>query len=191
MSLIIIGGGNSIRKFPNLWLDLRGKDVMSVNYAYRFLLERPKYQASMDKRFWKNNYIEMERLANFGTTMINRNCELPTSKIWVEDAFYCGSRRLSGVFALSYATQRLLPRYDGICLLGYDFGPIDGKTHFYDAPVHPGIGKDSSYLDAEKKILPAVDDFAHFEQNNIYLVGESNIKHFPQIEYSEFLKRIK
>jgi hypothetical protein len=82
MNLVIIGGGNSIRSFPDLWIYLKGQDVMSVNHAYRFLVEPPKYQASIDRKFWKENYAEMERLANAGTTIINRNNELPITKIW-------------------------------------------------------------------------------------------------------------
>ena len=190
-NLIIIGGGASIRKFANLWIDLKGQDVMSVNHAYRFLVEPPKYQISMDRKFWKQNYAEMERLANAGTTIINRHNELEIAKKWTLDAFFCGQRRLSGVFALSYALSRLNGIYDRFFLLGYDFGPIDGKTHFYDAPQHPGLGKESAYLDDSKNVLPAVDDFVFFEKRNIFIVGESNINAFPKLEYNEFLERLK
>lgn len=190
-NLIIIGGGNSIRKFPNLWIDLKGCDVMSVNHAYHFLVEPPKYQISMDRKFWKNNYADMERLANAGTTIINRQNELEIAKKWTLNTFFCGQRRLSGVFALSYALSRLNGIYDRFYLLGYDFGPVDGKTHFYDEPQHPGMGKESAYLDGEKKVLQAVDDFTFFEQKNIFVVGESNINAFPKLEYNEFLERLK
>jgi hypothetical protein len=187
-NLIIIGGGNSIRKFSNLWIDLKGQDVMSVNHAFRFLVEPPKYQISMDRKFWKLNYAEIERLANAGTTIINRHNELEISKEWNEEKYFCGARRLSGVFALSYATMRL--KYDGIYLLGFDFGPQDNRTHFYDDPKHSGYGKASAYMDGSGVVLPAISDFDHFKGHNIFLVGESNIKSFPIITYSEFLEAI-
>jgi hypothetical protein len=163
--------------------------VMSVNHAFRFLAQPPKYQISMDRKFWKLNYAEIERLANAGTTIINRHNELEIGKEWSEHAFFCGQRRLSGVFALSYATTRLKV-YSGIYLLGYDFGPQDNRTHFYDDPKHSGHGKASAYVDGAGTVLSAVSDFDHFKGHNIFLVGESNIKSFPAITYDEFLEAI-
>ena len=189
-NLIIVGGGSSIRSFPNLWIDLKGKDVMSVNYAYRFLKEPPKYQISMDKKFWKGNYVDMERLADAGCTIINRNNEMVITREFRSDAFFCGQRRLSGIFAISYATKRLID-YRRIFLLGYDFGPIDGRTHFYDGINHSGVDKIRAYLDMQGNVLPALRDFDYFDKFDISIVGQSHIKSFPIITYGEFLHHLE
>jgi hypothetical protein len=188
--LIIIGGGNSIKAFPNLWIDLKGAEVMAINHAYRFLVEPPKYQISMDRKFWKLNYVEMERLANLGCAMLNRNNEYEITKDFQPDKFFCGQRRLSGIFALSYATIRLT-EYDEFFLFGFDFGPINGKTHFYTDIDHAGIDKISAYLDINGQVLPAINDFDRFKNYKISIVGESNIESFPKISYAEFLERLK
>jgi CRISPR/Cas system-associated protein Cas7 (RAMP superfamily) len=75
-------------------------------------------------------------------------------------------------------------------LLGYDFGVVAGKTHFYDQPAHSGVGKARAYLDDRGNVLPAISDFDHFKDRPIFLVGESNIKSLPLISYRDFIKKL-
>lgn len=186
-NLIIIGGGNSIRAVPSLWEDARGIDVMTVNHAYRFVKETPKYQVSIDRKFWKENAGDMDALKNAGCKLVNRNREYTITKTFTaDDKLFCGARKLSGVFALSYATRKL--NYDTIYLFGFDFGMVNGKTHFYDDIKHSGIGKYQAYLEDNGNLLSAVDDFNRFKNYCIYIVGESNIRTFPKITYDIFIK---
>ena len=181
--LIIIGGGNSIRAFPGLWDDVIGHDVMTVNHAYRFAKELPKYQVSIDRKFWKENAGDMDMLEAAGCKLINRDRECPMSKAFRDDVFFCGARKLSGVFALSYATRKL--NYNTIYLFGFDFGVVAGKTHFYDSINHSGIGKGRAYMDEKGETLGAANDFDYFTQS-IFTVGETNITAFKNINYSLF-----
>jgi hypothetical protein len=189
--LIIIGGGASIRAFPTLWDDIKGRQVMSVNYAYKFMKSVPSYQASIDRLFWKKNSSDMDYLASQGCKLINRNREYTRTKKIQEackDKLFTGRRNLSGMFALSYAVEYL--KSDKIYLFGYDFGVVNGKTHFYDNIQHSGINKDRAYLDKDKKVLPEVEDFNYFRNYDISIVGDSNIKSFKIISYSEFKEKI-
>lgn len=190
-NLIIIGGGNSITSFPTLFNDIVGHDVMTINYAYKFIKETPKYQISCDRLFWNNNIVEMSKLELYGCKLIQKDREFKT----VKNAFNCdtnvlytGKQKLSGVFALDYATQYL--KYDKYFLFGYDFGFVDGKSHFYNID-HSGNGKSGAYYDKEGNVLEAVNDFDYFKDYDIKIVGESNIKSFDKIKYKEFKEIIK
>lgn len=184
-NLIIIGGGNSIRSFPTLWDDIVGHDVMAVNNAYRYTKEPPKYLVSIDRLFWKNNLEAVNKLEKAGTKLVNRNKEHVTVKEYHEEGnLYCGSRKLSGMFALSYAHRVL--KCEKIYLFGFDFGLIDGKTHFYDDVRHSGIGKDRAYLDEHGNVLDAVNDFLVYRDHDIFIIGESNINCFNKINYEVF-----
>ena len=186
MNLIIIGGGNSISYYqPYFWEDIIGKQTMSINYAYKFMLESPTYQISIDTKFWKTNKEDMNNLEKKGTILINRNREyVTTKKFHREGNLYSGSRTLSGVFALSYVTRKMY--YEKIFLFGYDFGIIDGQTHFYNNIKHSGLGKARAYHDPNGQILEAVKDFDNFKEYPIYVIGKSHIESFPKISYEEF-----
>lgn len=186
MNLIIIGGGSSIRKFPSLWDDIIGCDVMVINYSYKFVKKPPKYLVSADRKFLKNNKLEIEKLSSSGVKIITRtnvNASLFAGKPTITPP-----GKLSGIFALSYATQKL--NYDKIYLFGYDFGPRNGKIHFYDNINHSGINKDGTYLDENKNIRKEVENFNIFKNYNITIVGDSNIKSFRKISYKHFIKEI-
>lgn len=191
-NLIIIGGGSSIKDFPLLFDDIIGHDVMSINYTYKFLKEAPKYQVSIDAGFWNKNIPEMSALELAGCKLIQRNKENKKTKEVANasgDCFFTGKRNLSGVFALDYAIKKL--NYDNVYLFGFDFGLINGQTHFYDNIDHSGIGKDRAYIDKNGKVLEAVNDFDYFKGGNIRIVGESNVMTFKKIKYKIFLEEIK
>ena len=123
---------------------------------------------------------------------INRNNEYVCVENYNQDGnFFKGHRKLSGVFALDYAIRKL--EHKRIFLFGYDFGVVNGKTHFYDEPRHGGIGKSKAYLDSDGNVLPAVKDFDNFKDcgKQIIIVGKSNIASFPKIEYAGFYRWIK
>lgn len=192
MKLIIIGGGNSIRIFPNLWDDIKGMDVMTINYSYKHVKETPKYHTSIDNLFWKNNIFDMDVLEKKGCKLINRKRKYETTKEICQaskEKLFTGQRKLSGMFALSYATQHL--NYDKIYLFGFDFGVVDDKTHYYDNIQHSGINKDRAYLDKDKQVLKCVYEFDYYKNYNISIVGKSNVVAFKQIDYKTFLKEVK
>lgn len=164
---------------------------MTVNWAYKFVKETPKYQASIDRVFWRNNARDMDKLASKGCKLINRNRELQITKdiqIADENRLFVSKRNLSGVFALSYAVHKL--HCDNVYLFGYDFGPINGETHFYNNIEHSGIGKDRAYLNKDGSVLAEVNDFEYFKKFNISIVGESNIKILEHVSYKQFKKEI-
>jgi hypothetical protein len=185
--MVIIGGGYSILSFPNIWHDINDLDVMTINYAYQFMTKRPKWQFSIDRKFWSRNAREMDKLQAEGTLLVGRNNEFAVSKtIPLNGEVYCGQRKLSGVAAISWAVKNINPIR--IILFGFDFGLIDKThTHFYAAPAHSGIGKTSAYHDNSGPVLDAVHDFDNFKGASIFIVGETNIKSFPKITYAEAL----
>lgn len=182
--MVIIGGGNSISQFPTLWDDLQGHDVMAVNHAYRFLHGPPKWIFSIDRKFWKINFETLQIYERSGSRLIGRDME--TTKTWDPDKIFCGQRKLSGVAAISWAIKNLNP--EQIFLFGYDFGQFYGRTHFYDHPKHSGLGKVSAYQDNDGNILPAVKDFEHFKEREIYIFGDSNITCFQRTDYRAFIE---
>jgi hypothetical protein len=190
-TIVIIGGGASVKAFiPRIWDDLKGLPVLSVNHAYRFLKEPPRWQVSADRKFWKNAAPDMDRLAAAGSVMVNRENELAVSRAWKEGEYFAGGRKLSGVFALDWALKSLAP--ERVFLFGYDFGPIDGKTHFYDEPLHSGVGKERAYIGPDGLPFPAVNDFERFKGRGaeIYVIGPTNITAFHVLTYGGFLDRI-
>lgn len=123
--------------------------------------------------------------------------------------FYCS--QLTGLFSLTLA---IALGFQDIYLLGFDFGEIDGKTHFYqesslkkqevgkiikeDGEINCGIGRDkngnfrtSCYSNDKPEDLFNVYKGA-LKNVNIYNVSpDSKINTFPKISYETFYKHLK
>jgi len=185
--LIIIGGGASIKEGikKDLWKRLKNKFVCGINYSYRYF--DSTYLCCMNYTdFYDTNRKELKQLP---LVLIPSR---PHPSIYEANtlAIYSTSDyRLSGIFALDVGLH-LLDEGE-VFLLGYDYGTINNKTHFYQGQIeHRGIGKSQYY----NRPGHAERDFEIFKQGKkvrIYNVSlDSKITTFPKISYEEFFKKL-
>ena len=201
-AIIIIGGGHSITKYlPEFWNDIEDQDIIAINHAYSQIPYYPKYVCSIDALFWYNfDPVKLSRLVKHGVQLVveaDTRTALPAMvhvyhKTKIADSsenLYSGSRNLSGNFALSFVCKKT--DYTEIFLFGFDFGTQDGKTHFYDT-AHNGQARTQAYLEKDKSVCNAVNEYTYYNQfgKNIYLVGNSKITAFKNINYAEFKTKI-
>ena len=174
-SLIIIGGGASIKEGLELGLKdkLKDKFTCGLNYAYKYF-DNCTYHAFVDKDFYTKQRPELQKLPliigkSGGYSPLPNTIDLPTATSYTRDlkgGTY--SAELTGIFALSVGI--FLVDVGTIYLLGYDFGEYHTKniedkpltqenfdtvtydnhkrliTHFYQGKFnHRGIGKTSYY----------------------------------------------
>ena len=71
---ILIGGGASITEGieKNLWEKIRGKDIWSLNYAYKTMPYFPTRELFVDKSFYRNNREDLLLLALNGVKMYSK-----------------------------------------------------------------------------------------------------------------------
>ena len=183
MQLIIIGGGNSILGGIKIGLldKLEEKFTCGINYSYRYF--KTTYLCCMNYTdFYDTNRKELKKLPLIVT------CNRPHPSKWEKNTILVKqSFALSGMLALSIAID-LMKKEDEIFLLGYDYGSINEKTHFYqDEITHNGVNQ-IAYYDyyghAERDFLP-------FNGNNVYNVSiDSQINVFPKLSYEQFFKKL-
>lgn len=223
--IIIVGGGSSVRQdvwdkpvssLP-LWNILKNEATISINYVFRYL--NPTIACFHDETFYRSNLEELKLLPLI-VGVYARNVEavlMPNTYLfknrtdWVmnqwETAFY-GSN-LCGVFALSVAINL---GYKEIFLLGYDFGAINGITHFYHDDInleerdcnhqlkYRGVGfrddghgnkihRTSNYENKSEKYFTP---FENYKDVSIINVGvDSRLQQFPKIDYGEFYSHLE
>lgn len=235
--VIILGGGASMREgkwdkpiseMP-LWTKLSTECTFGINSIFEFFT--PTVLTFVDYYFHSTNKVKLDNLPLIiGKTHPNPNkCpkgdnlvllpvsnkyygkqsltqilnpKKPKNKRLEKAGIY--TSQLTGLFTL---TLCIMLGFKEIYLLGFDFGEVDGKTHFYqeDNPENQiiginkygkktisGLGKDkngnyktscygsnpNNWFDVYKPELKNI---------NIYTVGlESKINTFPKISYTEF-----
>jgi len=214
MELVIVAGGPSVSEGINLglWDKIKGKEIWSLNYSFKFMPYLPAKQLWVDTTFFKNNIKEIQTLHEKGVKLVCKESHrLYDNFKMIEKHEVCrtvkeanetkklfiGEQGLVGLFALSYAIRM---SYENIWLLGYDFGTTDIKdsnTHFYQQEfkntglLSSGVGRPSVYLDHKGSVKPSVKDFQYYTQFNCNIVNvslTSNISTFKRIGYAEFLK---
>lgn len=208
-SVIIIGGGPSVKEGIELglWEQIKGKEVWSLNYAYKTMPHLPAREIWMDKRFFKDNRDDLERLSNQGVQLHARffdlyvalpikTYEITRDEKEFDKAFYVSTLGQVGPLALSIAIKE---GYDIIYLLGYDFGttsPTDKFTHYYQDThkvISSGIGVPEIYLLPSGKPVGKIKSFKIFSErhHNILNVSlKSNLPYFPKISWEEFFNKI-
>jgi len=213
--LIIIGGGNSLSKFPqNIWQTLSTKFTLACNHSYKDITptalvcaDGEFYQGKVDfdptVQLWnKFNPVHRENLSKLpliialNTTQSLENQLLNTvfikahSHTWFRDkslvkGFYCHA--LTGHLALSLACY-LLDFSGSIYLLGFDANKT-GNTHYYST-MHRGSGYRDYYVntDLNKLFLPYTTE----KSLKIYNVSASSqINVFEKISVISFLRKIE
>ena len=219
---IIIGGGKSVRDGValGLWDKIKGKDVWSLNYAYKLMPFLPSRQCFVDYNFFKNTEDEMHDLALKGIPIhCKRNSKLSHIDKKVlnqyntvrekggfrgrtalvsppEEHLFVGRMGLVGIFSISLA---IAEDYDKIFLLGYDFGSSginDKDTHWYQHQItvkSTGVGRPTVYWN-QLGLKKEVEDFQVFNTINAltyYNVSpNSNLPYFPKIDYLKFFELI-
>jgi len=224
--LIIVGGGNSISEGIKLglWDKLKYEYTFGINSAIYFM--KPTVPVWGDWWFYKENKKELDKYPltigmfdgkigngkfhkcqkNANLIMLNTNNKYHGVDSW-EKGFY--SRALSGLFSL---TLGIALGFKEIYLLGFDFGEINNKTHFYQAKtlekqkigksyknghLQCGIGKDSNgnyrtgvynnnvnqYFNVYKQVSPQITIY------NVSLLSKINT--FEKISYNEFFKNLE
>ena len=174
-SLIIIGGGASVKEGLELGLKdkLKDKFTCGLNYAYKYF-DNCTYHCFVDKDFYTKQSHELAKLPliigkSGGYNPLPNTIDLPTATKYTRDlqgGTY--SPELTGLFALSLGI--FLIDVGTIYCLGFDFGEFHTKniedrpltlndkpilkydshkklmTHFYQGEFnHRGIGKTSYY----------------------------------------------
>lgn len=211
---IIIGGGYSVKEGieKGLFNKIKGKNVISINYAYKVMPFIPAIELWSDLSFFENNMQDILNLYNRGCQLyckansrykiyskvlnkIQLNQLLPTTeKKYKENLYFVGNNSLSGFLALSLAVKN----YDRIYLLGYDWGGHPKNktfTHFYQNDINvisTGIGKPKIY-EINNQPVKAINGFNYYLQfhKQIYNVSlTSRIKDFIKITYEDFFKLI-
>lgn len=215
---IIIGGGNSVREglSKGLWDKIKGKEVWSLNYAYKFIPYLPTRQFWVDVSFFREYVNELQHLYENGVhlycktntiydnfsdkiNLYKETREAEHARLNPEKVFV-GAHSLVGVFALDIACKM---SYDVVYLLGYDYGtpdPMSTNTHWYQDNVKEykiesgGVGNINVYRESNRKIKESVKNFEFFSIYNktkIFNVNPlSNISYFEFLNYDEFFERI-
>ena len=217
-SCILVGGGYSINDglTKGLWEKIQGKDIWSLNHAFRTLPYLPTRQVWVDIFFFNHSVILLEDMANKGVKMYakrhQRYAALPNiTQFWTsrnktdyhgKEAFkhnliYFGRMGLVGLFATSLA---IADGYNQIYWCGFDFGTRnmnDTKTHYYQEKINVlsgGIGKPEIYLKPDNSVREEVEDFSVFlkeEDVKIYNVSiNSNIPYYEKIDWETFFNKL-
>lgn len=217
--VVIVGGGYSVKEGieKGLWDKIKGKEIWSLNFAYRFMPYLPTRELWGDLPFFKNNISDLQRLYEAKVELHAKNRPLYHTNLYEgkihtyevtphwnehEKKVYNGtSLGLVGTFALSLACKQ---GYDVIYLLGYDFGAksnTDLNTHFYvdEAQKHniqsTGLKNPNVFYEGGVSIKAQVTDYDNYKtayQCKIYNVSrDSNIHSFQKITYDEFFSLIE
>jgi len=226
--IVIIGAGNSIRpELKNgLWNKLGNEITFALNDVIYFF--EPTIPIFVDWYWYKarakkleeydlvigkwdikigSRFHECDEVGKNIILLQPSNNEYQGIKSW-KNGFYSGV--LCGCFALTLA---ICLGFKEIYLLGYDFGEINGKTHFYqkedlkDQKIgiikekgsvdRCGIGKDKKgnyrtgvynnnaikYFEPYKEVSKEIKIF------NVSVNSRINI--FPKITYEEFYQKLK
>lgn len=215
--VIILAGGWSVKEGldQGLWDKIKGNQIWSLNFAFKFMPYLPSRQLWVDITFFRNVIKELQTLHERGVPLYCKEndieyCNLKMinqSKVFrektkpVADQFFIGQMGLVGFFALSLAIKE----FDTVYLLGYDFGSPnqdDKNTHWYQdlamnefsEPIKSnGIKNPLVYLERNNAPKPMIRDFEYYQQfpNKIYNVSSrTNVTTFPIISYDEFFNKI-
>jgi len=218
--VILIGSGYSVKKGLNLdlWNQIKGEDIWSLNFCYRFMPYLPSKQVWADTNVWEKCQDSLLILNQYGVDLHARNYhgyeDYPQVKLhnvenekhellpFADDkglewnSIFIGRCGFVGLFALSLACAM---KYDEIYLLGYDFGTVDQtvtKTHWYQelSQINAGsYGKTSLYLQGDKP-RSEIEDFEYYlkSKTKIFNVSDiTRIDYFDKLTYSEFFERLK
>lgn len=209
-SCIIIGGGHSVKEGieKDLWNKIKGKDIWSLNYAYKTMPYLPKRELWVDVSFFKENTNDLQDLAKKEVVLcakkhnmysfISEIKQYTTTRNIKEskEKCYIGSSGLVGFFSLSIAISE---GYTEIYLLGYDWGTPDinnKKTHYYQSDIKvnsSGIGNVGIYLDKNNKPNEKIKDFEIYlkENSKIYNVSLiSHINYFEKLSWENFFNKL-
>lgn len=184
--LIIIGGGTSIKEGikKDLWIKLKNKFTCGINYSYKYF--NSTYLCCMNYTdFYDTNRKELKKLP------LIISIARPHPSKWEKNTILINNHLcfvLSGILAL-YIGIELEPTE--IFLLGFDYGTLNNKTHFYQDKIqHRGIGK-SQYYDYPGHAERDFDQFKKTKKVRIYNVSlESKITAFPKISYDKFFRML-
>ena len=217
-SLVILGGGSSIRKLIELglWDKLQKNnkvDVWALNSSFLFMPFMPKRILWVDMSFFKQFVKDLQSYSLQGVELVCKNHPLYSSEIYksiktyptvndiknlTDDKIFCGQGGFAGLFALSIAIKE---GYNDINLMGYDFNAgKDGKTHWYQDEFKKrgfqssGVGVPTVYVQNGKP-LDKLKNFDYYTQfldkvkiNNISSI--SLIPYFPIISEEKFLENV-
>jgi hypothetical protein len=217
--LIIIGSGYSLKEGikMGLWNTLRDRFTLGINFIYRDFI--PTSLCCIDNTFYQEgctNFLPEQKEIHKNTIkslplIINRykkNVPIFPNTIGIKHSstycrdLSCGCYNdvLAGLFTLSLGIYLL--DVGEIYLLGYDFGPSEGKdsqgralTHYNQEEfTHRGTGRTEWYLNPLKEKFKHEVLFAPYETETkvkIYNVSlNSRIQTFPKISYQEFFRRL-
>ncbi len=211
--VIILGSGNSIREeglktYPHLFDMLSAQLIFSCNYNYKYLKFKPfanffidpefyeenkedldKYQLNVVSRYIAIRHPEINEKDNYLVIKENNKTISPQN---FKDGIYVG--RLTGIFAISFA---LTLDVKEIYLLGFDFGAVGDRTHWYDLK-HRGVGFNEKnrynteiYNDSPLPHFTKIIEEAKIRKTKIYNVSLlSRLNFFEKIDYKTFIYKI-
>ncbi len=215
-SVILIGAGISIRDGieKDLWQKIKGKEIWSLNFAYKTMPYLPTRELWVDTNFFKAYVDELQRLYFHGVKCcakvhikyqkIPEITTFITTRLTNEyhEKVYISGGGFVGFFALSLACKL---DYDIIYLLGYDFGVankydkngnINKDTHYYQNKIpvlSTGVGHPELYLNNDGTLKDRVKNYEIYtkEKVKIYNVSpKSNISCFEKVNYDKFFNMV-
>jgi hypothetical protein len=204
--VILIFGGESISEGIklDLWSKIRGRNVWSINFAFKTFDFLPSAEVWVDISFFEKNMEALQKLYLAGVPChakkhqiyagINEinTYETTRNPQEMDKKLYIGRMGLSGFFALSLAIRQ---GYENIYMCGNDFGSKTAKTHYYQDDIKvdsTGIGHPELYRN-NGQVKEEVRDWEYFNQYNKNIINvslESAIECFPKIDYPTFFKKI-
>ena len=208
--IIIIGGGNSIKKGLSLGLQdhLNHKFVIGNNYSFRHF--PITFLTFGDKNFYKSEnlsknpdiYEELKSLPLIiGMDKKNRLKDIiHPNTILLKNVTYCNQIKsaregfytknmLTGVFSISLACF-LLDYIGEIYLLGFDWNST-GDTHYYSKEEINHRGQNWHGCYSSHNPEEVFHPFLKFDKIKIYNVNlESKINTFEKITYVQFINQL-
>lgn len=217
---VILGAGNSISEgiSKGLWAKIKGKEIWSLNSAFKTMPYLPSKELWVDAAFFTHEVGNLQKLWSQGVELIAkehkkykpfrdrikqyticRDLEFYGKELMKNiNLIFTGGHGFVGIFALSLACKM---EYNIIYLLGYDWGTINmdhHKTHYYQDDIKrlnihsAGAGQPEIYLGPEGKRFLKEFKVYKIEKSKIYNVSLiSNITEFEKISWEVFFEKIK
>lgn len=159
-SVYVIGGGNSLRGFDYSFL--KNKTTIAINSAYKFV-PNPSIIYFMDQSWALKHEQELlnhpaPKYTSYPTivpepSVCGSKPLLHTGNFGYDNDPWCVRGNNSGVQAINFVANHGAKE---IILLGFDFGKVDGRSHFHDEYIQDSDHVYQMYKDSFDSMIPFI-----------------------------------